>query len=140
MVDFVYEEECFWVEKIEESLKDVLSVIATDYNFESFSLSIVFGNDEWLLNINETFLNHDYYTDIITFDYTEHSILSGDLCVSIDRVSDNANKLNVSRETELFRVVIHGVLHLCGLNDKSEDEKKVMRKTEDKYLSLVNLI
>jgi len=100
-------------------------------------LSIVFGTDEWLLEQNKTFLNHDYYTDIITFDYCEMNFISGDLLISIDRVYDNAVQYNVSRETELNRVLVHGLLHLCGYGDKSEKEIEIMRKKEDYYLSLL---
>ena len=139
MIEFVYERDFEWVHKHEKSIKDILSAIADDYDKEALSLTLVFGDDDWLLDINQKFLNHDYFTDIITFDYSEHSVLSGDLCISVDRVCDNAKEHNVSRETELFRVVIHGALHLCGLNDKSEEQKTEMRLTENKYLSLINL-
>jgi rRNA maturation RNase YbeY len=98
---------------------------------------IVLGDDEWLLEHNVQFLNHDYYTDIITFDYSTNDLVSGDLLISIDRVADNANKENVSRETELNRVIVHGVLHLCGYGDKSDEESIVMRQKEDYYLSLL---
>jgi len=98
---------------------------------------IVLGDDEWLLEHNVKFLNHDYYTDIITFDYSTNDLVSGDLLISFDRVADNAKKENVSRETELNRVIVHGVLHLCGYGDKSEDESTLMRQKEDYYLSLL---
>jgi rRNA maturation RNase YbeY len=101
------------------------------------TLTIVFGSDDWLLEKNIAFLKHDYYTDIITFDYTEDTTISGDLLISVDRVNENADDLNVSRETELMRVVVHGVLHLIGYNDKSPEESEVIRKKEDYYLSLL---
>ena|SRR5690554_1187636 len=100
-------------------------------------LTIVLGSDEWLLEQNRFFLQHDYYTDIITFDYCENNFLSGDLLISLDRVDDNAKQYNVSRETELNRVLIHGLLHLCGYGDKSKKEAELMRKKEDYYLSLL---
>lgn len=100
-------------------------------------ITVVLGTDDWLLEQNKLYLNHDYYTDIITFDYSEGSIISGDLLISIDRVYDNASIYNVSRETELNRVIVHGLLHLLGYKDESEEEIKLMRKKEDYYLSLL---
>src|SRR5690554_1349494 len=100
-------------------------------------MAIVIGSDDWLLEKNKTFLEHDYYTDIITFDYCAHNIVSGDLLVSLDRVHDNADSLNVSRETELNRVLVHGLLHLCGYGDKTEQEVELMRSKEDYYLTML---
>jgi rRNA maturation RNase YbeY len=84
--------------------------------------------------MNQQYLKHDYYTDIITFDYSEHTEISGDLFVSIDRVYENAFENTVTRELELKRVCVHGVLHLCGYGDKSEEESRIMRSKEDYYL------
>jgi len=97
-------------------------------------IAIVFCSDEFLLDINNRFLNHDYYTDIITFDYVEDEKISGDLMISIDRVRDNALTEGVSFKEELNRVVIHGVLHLLGYGDKSSDEVLLMREKESFYL------
>src|SRR5690554_1067110 len=101
------------------------------------NLTIVLGSDDWLLEQNQSFLKHDFYTDIITFDYCEMGFISGDLLISIDRVSENAIQYNVSRETELNRVLVHGLLHLCGYGDETEKEIKIMRKKEDSYLALL---
>jgi probable rRNA maturation factor len=98
-------------------------------------ITLVFGDNDWLLAYNKQFLQHDYYTDIITFDYCTNDLVSGDLLISMEMVVDNAKELNVPRETELNRVVIHGVLHLCGYGDKSPDEEKTMRRKEDHYLA-----
>jgi len=98
-------------------------------------ISIIFVSDSYLLEINQKYLNHDYYTDIITFDYCEMNIISGDLFISVDRVQENADTYNVGFLTELHRVMIHGVLHLCGYKDKSDDEKRLMRELENKYLN-----
>ena len=87
--------------------------------------------------MNKEHLNHDYYTDIITFDYTDGGVASGDLFISVDRVNDNADGLNVSRETELNRVVVHGTLHLIGYGDKSGSESILMREKENYYLSQI---
>ena len=100
-------------------------------------LSLVFTSDNYLLKMNKEHLNHDYYTDIITFDYTEEGVVSGDLFISFERVNDNADKLNVSRETELNRVVVHGVLHLIGYEDKLVSESALMREKENHYLSQI---
>ncbi len=98
-------------------------------------LSFVFCSDDYLLDVNKKFLNHDYYTDIITFDYNESNIVSGDFIISIDRVKENALIHKCTFHTELYRVIIHGVLHLLGFSDKSEIQQKKMRESEDLYLS-----
>jgi len=100
-------------------------------------LSLVIGDDEWLHKYNMEFLNHDYYTDIITFDYSTNDLVSGDLLVSIERVQENAINEKSTSQEELNRVVVHGVLHLCGYGDKTEEELLVMRQKEDYYLSLL---
>ena len=99
-------------------------------------LSFVFCTDEYLLEKNIQFLDHDTYTDIITFDYCEGDIISGDIFVSVERVTENANAFGVDFEDELDRVLIHGVLHLAGYQDKSKEEVNTMREKEDFYLSL----
>ena len=97
---------------------------------------LIFCSDQYLLEINKKHLNHDYYTDIITFDYCVEKIVSGDLYISIDRVKENSKTFNESFINELSRVVIHGVLHLCGYNDKTEADQKIMRNLENKYLAI----
>ena len=118
-------------------LEKWLTKVVINENMSIGILSIVLGSDEWLLEKNVEFLNHDFYTDIITFDYTEDQIISGDLLISLDRVTENAELNNVSRETELMRVVVHGTLHLLGYDDKSKKDAELMRKKEDYYLSLL---
>jgi rRNA maturation RNase YbeY len=98
-------------------------------------ISYIFCSDEQLLEINKEFLNHDYYTDIITFDYSEADIVSGDLFISIDRIKDNAKTLDVSYQEELHRVIIHGILHLLGFKDKTDEESQNMRLLENECLS-----
>lgn len=101
------------------------------------SLNFIFCSDAYLLEINKEYLNHNTYTDIITFDNSEdEGGLNGDIFISIERVKENAIKLQTPFEEELNRVMIHGVLHLMGYNDKSNQDKKLMRKREDAYLSL----
>ena len=87
--------------------------------------------------MNKRHLNHDYYTDIITFSYGNGLVISGDLFISVDRVYENANKEGVSKQNEIARVMIHGLLHLCGYNDKTDEEIRVMRSKEKEYLSMI---
>lgn len=97
-------------------------------------VSLVFCSDDYLLEVNKKYLQHDYYTDIITFDYKDKNVISGDLLISVERVKDNASTIGVSWEEELNRVIVHGVLHIIGYGDKSEEEEVIMRKKEDFYL------
>ena len=101
-------------------------------------LNVIFCSDEHLKEINIKYLNHDYYTDIITFDYSEKNLIGGDLFISTDRIKENSSKNKVKFIVELYRVIIHGVLHLCGFNDKTSAEKKKIREKEDYLLSLIN--
>ena len=98
-------------------------------------LSIVFTDDDYLLEVNNQYLNHDYFTDVITFDYSSFPEVSGDVMISLDRVKDNAATLNQSFELEFYRVVFHGVLHLCGYKDKTDADAAVMRSKEDFYIN-----
>ncbi|HEY6975434.1 MAG TPA: rRNA maturation RNase YbeY [Chitinophagaceae bacterium] len=100
-------------------------------------INYIFCSDKYLLNINKIFLNHDYYTDVITFNLTNSKIpVEGEIYISTDRVIDNAFKLKIKKEEEFHRVIIHGALHLCGYQDKTTKELKLMRAKEKKYLSL----
>ena len=114
-----------------------LSVVCKGENKKLKEVNLIFCSDEYLLKMNIEFLHHDYYTDIISFDYCEGKLVSGDLFISKDRVSQNAvsNKVGFLRELNL--VVVHGVLHLCGFKDKSEEEAEIMRGKEDYYLSKI---
>lgn len=99
-------------------------------------VSVVFCSDEHLLQMNKEYLQHDYYTDIITFDYTEENLVSGDLFISVDRVEENANEFDAPFQDELHRVCIHGLLHLCGYKDKSDKDEALMRSKENEMLML----
>ena len=101
------------------------------------NISIIFCSNEYLLSINRHYLNHDYYTDVITFDYSSNKKISGDIFISTEMISHNAVKFNTELKNELLRVIIHGILHLCGFNDKTPKEKEVMTLQEDLSLSRI---
>lgn len=117
-------------------LKTFLNSLISAEGFSTGDIAIVFCSDEYLLKVNQDFLNHDYYTDIITFDYCENGKISGDLLISLDRVLDNSTKEKTVFKEELFRVIFHGVLHLCGFKDKSKKDIEMMRLKETHYLNL----
>ena len=100
-------------------------------------VAYVFCNDEKILEVNRQYLQHDYYTDIITFDYSVGEVISGDLFISLDTVRSNAAGLGADYTDELHRVVIHGILHLCGINDKEPGEREIMEAEEDRALALL---
>lgn len=100
----------------------------------------LFCSDEYLLSINQKYLDHDTYTDIITFDYSEENTISGDIFISIDRVKENAPKYEVTFQEELVRVMAHGIFHLLGFGDHSESEKKIMRNKENEAIQLYDLL
>lgn len=108
--------------------------VAASYNKKIGDIAYIFCSDEKILEINIRYLNHDYYTDIITFDYSEEETISGDLFISLDTVRSNAEKFGTDYNEELCRVIIHGILHLCGLKDKSAEDEKMMREKEDEAL------
>jgi len=113
-----------------------LSSLVNEEGKEVGDVNLIFCSDEYLLEMNRSHLEHDYFTDIITFDYCDGLLISGDLFISCDRVVENADVFNVTVQEELCRVVAHGVLHLCGYGDKSEQEIEVMRQKETYYLRL----
>ncbi|GAB3933024.1 rRNA maturation RNase YbeY [Larkinella terrae] len=113
-----------------------LTRLATREGFSVGELNYIFCSDEYLLQVNREYLEHDYYTDIITFDNSEEeNRLEGDIFVSIDRVRDNAQQLQIAEEQELRRVLAHGLLHLCGFGDKTDDEVALMRRKEEESLA-----
>ncbi len=116
----------------------ITAVVATYDNRRTGNLNYIFCNDDRILEVNRQFLGHDYYTDIITFDYSEPGVVSGDMYISTDTVYTNSLKFRSSFEEELLRVIIHGVLHLCGINDKGPGERAVMETAENKALDMWN--
>ena len=113
-----------------------IKAVAEEYGKKAGDISYIFCDDAKILEINRTYLHHDFYTDIITFDYSEGDRISGDIFIGIDTVRSNAEKYGTNFDDELHRVIIHGILHLCGLKDKSEADSKKMREAEDKALSI----
>ncbi|MCL2073827.1 MAG: rRNA maturation RNase YbeY [Marinilabiliaceae bacterium] len=103
-------------------------------------LSIIFCDDQYILQLNEKYLDHSYYTDILTFDYSEKNFISGDLIISIDTVLSNSKQFKTQFLTELHRVIIHGILHLLGFDDKTEEQKQIIRDKEEYYLERLNNI
>lgn len=99
-------------------------------------VNIIFCSDNYILDVNLKYLQHDYFTDIITFDYCENNVLSGDLFISVDSVRENSVFYNTEFEDELNRVMVHGILHLIGYDDHTEEDQKVIREKENYYLSL----
>lgn len=110
--------------------------VATKYGKKTGDISYIFCSDEKILQVNREYLQHDYYTDIITFDYSEEEVISGDLFISLDTVKTNAEKFGTSYEEELHRTIIHGILHLCGINDKGPGEREIMEKNENEALAM----
>jgi rRNA maturation RNase YbeY len=121
--------------KQKNALKRWISDSISLENKKPGDINVIFCSDEHLLGMNRTHLNHDYYTDIITFDFGEGDTVSGDLYISFDRVKDNANQNGTSLQNETYRVIIHGVMHLCGYKDKQKKDIAVMRQQEEKCLS-----
>ncbi|WP_245915682.1 rRNA maturation RNase YbeY [Mangrovibacterium marinum] len=117
-------------------LKSWIKTVITSENQKPGAINYIFCSDEYLLKVNQEYLDHDYFTDIITFDYVENGIISGDIFISVDRVAENATQFGVSFDEELRRILVHGVLHLLGYPDKKADEKKLMTAKEDFYLSI----
>ena len=113
-----------------------IKAVAASYGKRVGDIGYLFCSDEQILDVNREYLGHDYYTDIITFDYCEGDLLSGDIVISLDTVHTNAELFHKPYEEELHRVIIHGILHLCGINDKGLGEREKMEAAEDRALGL----
>ncbi len=110
--------------------------VAATYGKKVGEVGYMFVNDEKILEVNREYLGHDYFTDIITFDYDEGNVINGDLVISLDTVKTNAEKFKKTYDEELHRVIIHGILHLCGINDKGPGEREIMEDAENKALAM----
>lgn len=126
-----------WIKSVilDESCYSVGNEAAADIKKTAGDITVVFCSDEYLLEINKKFLSHDYFTDVITFDYSSGKIISGDIFISIDTVRANSELYKQDFSKELYRVIIHGVLHLLGYKDKTKAQKQTMRQKEDFYLN-----
>lgn len=114
-----------------------IKAVAATYGREIGEIGYLFVDDEKILDVNREYLGHDYYTDIITFDYDDGNVINGDLVISLDTVRTNAELFGKTYKEELYRVIIHGILHLCGINDKGPGEREIMEAAENKALSLL---
>ena len=115
-----------------------IKAVVQTYGRKVGEVGYMFVNDEKILEINNEYLGHDYYTDVITFDYDEGDVVNGDIVISLDTVRTNAEMFGKAYEDELYRVIIHGILHLCGLNDKGPGEREIMEEAENKALEMKN--
>ena len=113
-----------------------IRAVAATYGRRVGDVGYLFVNDEKMLEMNREYLGHDYYTDVITFDYDEDDIVSGDIIISLDTVKSNAELYAKSYDEELHRVIIHGILHLCGINDKGPGEREIMERAENRALAM----
>ena len=124
--DIKKKETSRWIEKV-----------ASLYNKSIGDVNYIFCDDDKIIEVNRKFLDHDFYTDIITFDYSEDNIISGDIFISLDTVLSNSQKYNTEYKEELMRVIIHGILHLCGIDDRTDNEELEMRKAEENALKIL---
>ena len=139
MLEIVFEDVAVFSLE-DSSILDWYTKVSLQEYKELGDVTIIFCSDDYLLEVNRQHLEHDYYTDIITFDYSDFPIVSGDLFISVDRVKENASDFNVSFEHELHRVIIHGFLHLCGYFDKTNEDQILMRSKENQALSLMGFV
>lgn len=121
----------------EQQIRNWVKAVAATYQKKVGEIGYLFCSDERILEVNRQFLQHDYYTDIITFDYCQGNRIAGDLVISLDTVRTNAEQFGAEYEMELNRVIIHGILHLCGINDKGPGEREIMEAEENKALVLL---
>lgn len=115
-----------------------IKTVAGGYDKKVGDIAYIFCNDNRILEINKEYLKHDYYTDIITFDYTENNVISGDIFISLDTVKSNSEQFNTNYLDEIHRIIIHGILHLCGIDDKAPGERENMTRCEDEALKLMS--
>jgi probable rRNA maturation factor len=137
MISFNYESD--FILNNEDDISKWLSLVIKSENKKEGDINYIFCDDEYLLEINLEYLNHDTLTDIISFDYSVGNELHGDIFISIERVTENAQEFEVSFEEELKRVLVHGVLHYCGYKDKTDEEEVIMRKKEDEKILLFHV-
>ncbi|MGB5387474.1 MAG: rRNA maturation RNase YbeY [Eudoraea sp.] len=137
MINYHYETE-FDLENIKEYTSWINTIVVSE-DVHLGDLSYIFCSDEYLIKLNQKYLGHDTYTDIVTFNYSEEDVISGEIYISVDRVKENAVKFKEDFNKELRRVMAHGVLHLLGYNDKSKKEKEEMRIKEDEKINMFHV-
>ena len=137
MIDYNYETDFELTN--EGTISEWISKVILSENKSEGEINFIFCDDDYLLEINKQHLNHDTLTDVISFDYSLGNELSGDIFISVERVTDNANDFKVSFGEELNRVMIHGILHYCGYKDKTEEDEQLMRNKEDEKLKLFHV-
>ena len=114
-----------------------IRAVAAAHGYKVGEVGYMFVDDEKILEVNNEYLGHDYYTDVITFDYDEGDVINGDIVISLDTVRTNAEQFGKTYDDELHRVIIHGILHLCGINDKGPGEREIMEENENKALAML---
>lgn len=138
MIEFFSDTDFQFSKDKEEKIVPVIEQMFQDYGRNLNYLNVIFLDDEQLLEVNKEFLNHDYYTDIITFNYADDiNNIEAELYISIPRIIENAKTLNVDFDLELYRIIIHGVLHLCGYEDNTKELKNIMQLAENKYINVI---
>lgn len=137
MAIFYYSEDIEFPAINQDAVSGWVRKVAETHGKKTGDISYIFCSDEKILEVNRQYLQHDYYTDIITFDYTSGNKISGDLFISLDTVKTNAEKFNTEYNEELHRTIIHGILHLCGINDKGPGEREIMEENENKALAIL---
>lgn len=140
MINFTFDENVQPLKMTVSKLKKWIKAVAADYDKKVGDISYLFCNDERILEVNRQYLQHDYYTDIITFDYCEGDVISGDMFISLDTVRSNAEQYGEAFEHEFHRVVIHGILHLCGQDDKTDEAQAEMTRKENLALEKLQLL
>jgi len=133
-----FSEDCSLPDINQEKVTDWILHVGAFHKKKVGEINYIFCSDARILEVNNQYLQHDYFTDIITFDYTEENKISGDIYIGIETVASNAEMLGSSYEKELNRVIIHGILHLCGFKDKTPETEKVMHEKEDEALELID--
>ena len=136
-VNFFSEDTDFEL-KGKREISQWIKQVASEHQRKIGEINYIFCNDDYLLDLNQEHLQHDTYTDIITFDYSSDGVIEGDIYISVERVAENAQQFQQSFERELKRVMIHGILHLIGFKDKTESDQATMRSHEDRYLNSIN--
>lgn len=136
-IEWMAEEPATLPEVDFQAAEQWLDKVADAHGMEIKRLAYTFLDDEAMLALNRQFVNHDYYTDIITFDYSRHPLLSGEIYISLDTVASNAEKFNTPYTRELMRVIAHGLLHLCGIDDKGPGEREIMEQHEEEALAML---